>query len=135
MSRSAVRLKSTTWTALAAATAVGLLTAGCGGSTYAEGAGTATTSIDVSSTADACELSATEAPSGTITFTVTNNGSDVTEFYLLGSDGEDVVGEVEDIGPGLSRDLKATLKAGSYQTRCKPGMAGDGITAEFTVTP
>ncbi|WP_273652018.1 iron uptake system protein EfeO [Cellulomonas fimi] len=90
--------------------------------------------ITVSSTADACDVSTTEAPSGTLTFTVTNDGQDVTEFYLLGEDGLRVVSEVENIGPGLSRDLVVQARPGTYWTACKPGMVGDGIRAEFTVT-
>ena len=31
---------------------------------------------------------------------MTNDGSQVTEFYLLGEDGLRIVGEVENIGPG-----------------------------------
>ena len=47
--------------------------------------------ITVSSTDDACTLSTTEVPSGNLVFRVTNDGSKVTEFYLLGSDGLSVV--------------------------------------------
>ena len=90
--------------------------------------------LTVSSTADACDVSSAEAPSGTLTFTVTNAGDDVTEFYLLGEDGLRVVSEVENIGPGLSRDLVVQVRPGEYYTACKPGMVGDGIRAEFTVT-
>ena len=61
-------------------------------------------------------------------------GDDVTEFYLLGEDGLRVVSEVENVGPGLTRDLVVQVKPGTYYTACKPGMVGDGIRAEFTVT-
>jgi len=88
----------------------------------------------VSSGADACALSATEAPSGNITFSVKNTGTEVTEFYLLGEDQLRIVGEVENIGPGLSRDLVLQATPGSYYTACKPGMVGDGIRAPFTIT-
>ena len=91
-------------------------------------------SIAVSSTDDACDLSATEAPSGTLTFTVTNDGSAVTEFYLLAEDGQRIIGEVENIGPQLSRDLVVSAPAGTYVTACKPAMKGEGIRADFTVT-
>ncbi len=90
--------------------------------------------LSVSSTDDACELSADEAPAGTLTFDVTNAGSQVTEFYLLGEDGLRIVGEVENIGPNLDRQLVVTAPAGSYTTACKPGMKGKGIRAGFTVT-
>jgi iron uptake system component EfeO len=82
----------------------------------------------------ACTLSATGAPSGNLTFSVTNTGSKVTEFYLLASDGLRIVGEIENIGPGLSRDLVLRVGPGSYFTACKPGMVGDGIRAPFAVS-
>lgn len=90
--------------------------------------------LTVSSTADACEVSATQAPSGPISFSVTNNGDEVTEFYLLAEDKLRILGEVENVGPGLTRDLVVVAQPGSYFTACKPGMTGDGIQAAFTVT-
>jgi iron uptake system component EfeO len=90
--------------------------------------------LTVSSSDDACELSATEAPAGTLTFDVTNTGSQATEFYLYGEDGQRIVAEVENIGPNLSRELTVSAPAGSYVTACKPGMTGEGIRADFTVT-
>ncbi len=91
-------------------------------------------SLTVSSTEDDCELSATEAPAGTLTFDVTNNGSQVTEFYLLGEDGLRIVAEVENIGPQNTAPLTVNAPAGDYITACKPGMRGEGIRADFTVT-
>jgi iron uptake system component EfeO len=96
---------------------------------------TAPRSLTVSSTDAACDLSATEAPEGTLTFDVTNAGSQVTEFYLLGDDGLRIVGEVENVGPNLNRQLVVNAPAGTYVTACKPGMKGEGIRAAFTVTP
>ncbi len=104
---------------------------GSGGTAAADSAGTV---ITVTSTDDACDLSATSAPAGRLAFDVTNEGSKPTEFYLY-SDGEDIVGEVEDIGPGLTRTLTLDdVVEGDYVTACKPGMTGDGIRADFTVT-
>ena len=81
-----------------------------------------------------CELSGTQASTGTSTFNITNNGTKVTEFYVYG-EGERVMGEVENISPGLSRKLVVQLgEPGKYQTACKPGMIGDGIRGDFTVT-
>jgi len=118
-------------TGVAAAT-IGLLAlAGCTSNVTPTDAKAA---IAVTSTADACEVAPVEAPSGTLVFTVTNTGSQTTEFYLYGEDGETVVAEVENIGPGLSRDMVVEAEPGAYITACKPGMAGDGIRAAFTVT-
>ncbi|WP_432478884.1 iron uptake system protein EfeO [Nocardioides sp. GXQ0305] len=91
-------------------------------------------SLTVESSADACSLSGTEAPAGTLTFDVTNTGDQVTEFYLLGEDGLRIVAEVENIGPGITRPLTVSAPAGDYVTACKPGMTGEGIRGEFTVT-
>ena len=85
--------------------------------------------LSVQATDTACTLSAATAPSGNLTFSVTNGGSKVTEFYLLAEDGLRIVGEIENIGPGISRDLVLRAGPGSYFTACKPGMIGEGIRA------
>jgi iron uptake system component EfeO len=90
--------------------------------------------VSVTSTDDECKVSSAQVPSGTLTFDVTNDGSQVTEFYLLGEDGLRIVAEVENVGPQLSRQLVVNAPAGTYTTACKPGMKGDGIRAAFTVT-
>ncbi len=91
------------------------------------------TIIDVVSTDDSCTVSQTTAPGGKVAFAVRNAGTKVTEFYLYGADGKTIIGEVENIGPGVSRTMTATPDAGTYITACKPGETGDGIRAEFSV--
>ena len=126
--------------ALASASALLLvpLLAGCTDNASAGAAGDTVDgdgrALSVQATDDGCQVSADTAPSGDLTFSVTNAGAQVTEFYLLGSDGLRIVGEVENIGPGLSRDLVLAAPAGSYFTACKPGMVGDGIRAPFAVS-
>jgi len=44
-----------------------------------------------------------------------------------------VISEVENIGPGLSRDLTAKLSPGTYEVACKPGQTGSGIRSQITV--
>jgi iron uptake system component EfeO len=90
--------------------------------------------INVESSADSCTLTSTKAPSGNVVFKVKNTGDEVTEFYLYGEDGMRIVGEIENVGPGLSRDLVVRAAPGSYVTACKPGMKGQGIRSDFTVT-
>jgi iron uptake system component EfeO len=90
--------------------------------------------LTVQATDTSCTLSAATAPSGKLTFSVTNGGSTVTEFYLLGEDNLRIVAEIENIGPGLSRDLVLNAAAGSYFTACKPGMVGEGIRAPFAIS-
>ncbi len=114
-----------------------LLLAGCTDNAPAsQGSGAAPDArkVTVESSDSACILSASTALSGTLTFSVTNTGTQVTEFYLLGEDGLRIVAEVENIGPGITRDLVLTAPPGSYFSTCKPGMAGNGIRAAFTVT-
>ncbi|WP_442574589.1 iron uptake system protein EfeO [Microbacterium sp. F51-2R] len=117
--------------ALALVAAGSVLLAGCVAKTDAAASAT----IAVTSTADACDVSASTAKSGTLAFEVTNAGSDVTEFYLLAKDGLRIVGEAENIAPGASRTLTVVAQPGDYYTVCKPGMTGDGVgRAAFTVT-
>ena len=126
-----------TGTAAFAAILAGVCMAGC----TAKDTKSASTSAEKSSpevTVDAsdaaCTLSSTEAGTGPTTFVITNNGSKVTEFYVYGA-GDRVLGEVENISPGLQRRLVVQLgEPGTYKTACKPGMVGDGIRADFVVT-
>lgn len=114
---------------------VGLATvaalAGCGTQTPEEESGGA---IAVDASDEACEVAQTDAEAGTITFEVTNSGSRVTEFYLY-AEGDRIMGEVENITPGLTRRLIVEVsEGGDYETACKPGMRGKGIRGAFTVT-
>src|SRR6478752_1271249 len=115
-----------------AVTALGALAlSGC----VAKSDATASDALTVSSTASACDVSGDGAASGTLTFDVSNDGDDVTEFYLLAEDGLRIVGEVENIAPGTSRTLTLQAQPGKYFTVCKPGMTGDGVgRAAFTVS-
>lgn len=92
------------------------------------------TTYTVTATDDSCEVSSYEGTTGNNSFEVTNNGRKITEFYVY-TDGGRVVGEVENIGPGASRKLLVEIpKAGDYKVTCKPGMVGEGIGHDFTVT-
>ncbi len=93
-----------------------------------------TRALSVNATDSACEVSAATAPSGTLTFSVRNAGTKVTEFYLLAADGLRILGEVENIGPGITRDLVLAAAPGTYTTACKPGMVGEGIRSAFAVS-
>jgi len=109
----------------------GLALAACGGD---DGAGAkAGGKIEVTATDTECKVGRTEAAAGTVTFTITNKGNKVTEFYVY-APGDRVMSEVENIVPGLSRDLIVELPAGTYETACKPGMTGKGLRGAFKVT-
>ncbi|MEH0927513.1 iron uptake system protein EfeO [Micromonospora sp. CPCC 205558] len=89
--------------------------------------------IVVKASDTACEVASTDLGAGTATFKITNSGAKVTEFYVY-ADGDRVMGEVENIAPGLSRELHVELPAGTYQTACKPGMSGKGIRGALKVS-
>ncbi|WNM41017.1 iron uptake system protein EfeO [Micromonospora halotolerans] len=89
--------------------------------------------IAVKATDSACEVDSTEIEAGQVTFKVTNSGSKVNEFYVYAA-GDRVMGEVENIAPGLSRELRVELPAGTYETACKPGMSGRGIRGALKVS-
>jgi len=125
-----------TGSAALAAVLVGLGTAGCTAKeTKPADAGTAASVvITVDATDTECALSATTAATGASTFVITNNGTKATEFYVYGEGGR-VLAEVENVSPGLERKLVVQFsRPGTYQTACKPGMVGDGIRADFTVS-
>jgi iron uptake system component EfeO len=118
---------------------VAVAVAGCGGTGPSGGGRTSVTAvpagpITVRAADTSCVVSVVHAPAGTIRFTVTNRGSRVTGFALSGRD-DGILGAVEDIGPGLSRQLVVEVPDGGiYTTACRPGLVGDGIRAPFVVT-
>lgn len=94
--------------------------------------GAADASVAISASDSACEVAKTDLPGGVTTFSITNTGSQVTEVYVY--DGDRIVTEKENIGPGTSYDLTVDLTEGKYQVACKPGMVGDGIRQDIAVT-
>ncbi|MGC5661487.1 iron uptake system protein EfeO [Micromonospora sp. WMMD723] len=104
----------------------------CGGKDDQPDAGAGNT-VTVKATDSVCEVDVTELDAGQATFTVTNSGSKVNEFYVYAA-GDRVMGEVENIAPGLSRELRVELPAGTYETACKPGMSGRGIRGALKVS-
>jgi len=130
-------LTARTGAAAAAALMTGLSLVGCQAKeaeTPASSGANAPAQITVNASDTSCELSGTESATGPSTFVITNNGTKVTEFYVYG-EGDRVMGEVENISPGLERKLIVQLtEPGKYQTACKPGMIGDGLRGDFTVT-
>jgi iron uptake system component EfeO len=89
--------------------------------------------IAVEATDDSCTLSASETTTGDREFTITNNGSKITEFYVVTEEGM-VLSEVENLKPGATRSVHVTIKKpGQYAGTCKPGMVGDGISTTLTV--
>ncbi|MEV5743335.1 iron uptake system protein EfeO [Microbispora rosea] len=119
----------------AAALALAGLTAcsstGAGTTTEATAAGDG--KIAVAATDTECTVAKSDLAAGTSTFSITNNGTKVTEFYVYAA-GDRVMGEVENIVPGLTREVVVELPAGVYETACKPGMTGKGIRGPLKVS-
>ena len=114
--------------ALLAAVALTLPLAGCVENSSGD-------AIDVQAKEDACQVAADSVESGTSTFSITNEGERVTEFYVLADDGLRVIAERENIAPGSTADLTVQLEPGNYFTACKPGLRGANVgQSEFTVT-
>ncbi|MDI2125113.1 iron uptake system protein EfeO [Yinghuangia seranimata] len=88
--------------------------------------------IKVTASDKKCELGKTDWKSGKNTLKVANKGSQVTEVYVY-AEGDRIVTERENIGPGLSVDISFEIKPGKYEVACKPGMKGDGIRQAVTV--
>ncbi|WP_433438506.1 iron uptake system protein EfeO [Nonomuraea sp. CA-141351] len=110
-----------------------LAACGSGGDTAASSGSAAPGKITVAASDTECKVATSEAAAGTTTFSITNGGSKVTEFYVY-APGDRVMAELENIVPGLTRELIAELPAGAYETVCKPGMVGKGIRNAFKVT-
>ena len=89
--------------------------------------------VGIKASDDSCVPERTDLAAGKTTFRVQNQGKQVTEVYVY-AEGDRVVTERENIGPGTSADFTANLAAGTYEIACKPGQTGDGIRQTITVT-
>ena len=127
--------RTPSWKALGALAAVGMAALALTGCVAKADVAATDDALTVTSTDSACDVSTATATSGTLTFDVANDSSQVSEFYLLAEDGLRIVGEVENIAPGASRTLTVVAQPGEYFTLCKPGMVGEGVgRAGFSVS-
>jgi len=111
-------------TGILAATCVaaGFALAGCGGDGQKSTGGR---SVDIRLTDAGCEPAELRLAAGPTTFEVTNDGADaVTEFEIL--DGDHILGEVENLAPGLSGRFSLTLKPGRFTLYCPGGKSERG---------
>ena len=74
--------------------------------------------LAVSSTDDACTVAADTTVSGASTFSITNEGTQTTEFYILAPDGLRVVADKENITPGSTSVLTVSLLPGDLLSAC-----------------
>ena len=106
--------------ALLGATLAGAaLVGGLGGTASAK---TAAVTIEIND--DGCPAKVI-VKAGPNNFKVSNTGSgDVSEFEILS--GDRILGEVENVAPGLNKEFSLTLKAGNYTTYCPGGSRDKG---------
>jgi iron uptake system component EfeO len=122
---------------VAAAAALALAASGCSSSTSGGSAGTAadsgqTSTVKIDLTSQGCEPEPAKIPAGPVDFNVTNSGAgSVSEAELRTSDLAHILGEQENLTPGLSGGFSLTIQPGTYKISC-PGASQPDWT--FTVT-
>lgn len=116
---------------------VGLTLTACGTSSPSGTAGTSA-KVAIKAGDSRCDVAKTSFAPGQISFEVSNVGKDTTEVYVYGQGSkgafDKVVGEVENIAPGTSRDFTAAVTGGEYEIACKPGQTGQGIRTGIEVS-
>jgi len=113
--------------------AAALPLAACGSGDDGDAQAASGVRVAVTASDDACTVATTRLRAGTQRFAVTNEGPETTEFYVFG-DGDRVLGEVENIAPGATRELLVRLAAGTYEAACTPSRSEEGVRQQLTVT-
>lgn len=124
-----------------------LVSAGCGasitaatsgpaGSSPAAGSGASQSAptvrqVHVSISDAGCGPQALSIPAGPATFIVTNTGSASVLEYEIEQSGR-IIGEVENVVPGIDRTFTLNLKPGTYVLSCPGGTSA--ATGTLTVT-
>jgi iron uptake system component EfeO len=105
---------------------------GAKGSTGAAASGDKSSTVKISLTSDGCEPKPAKVPAGAVEFDVINSGAgSVSEAELRTSDKAHILGEQENLTPGLSGGFSLTIQPGTYKINC-PGASQPDWT--FTVT-
>jgi iron uptake system component EfeO len=122
-------------TAIAVAVAVPLVATGCaassGGSTPGSGGSAANNTVAINFTDDGCTPSPATIGAGALKFAIANKGANRVTETEVQQDGR-ILGEKENLTPGLSGDFSLRLDAGQYVIYC-PNAKTDRAT--LTVTP
>ena len=99
--------------------------------TTASGGGGGGESVDISETEFKLDPSDATVKSGTVTFNVSNDGSQVHNLEI---EGEGVEEETEDLDAGQSGQLSVELQPGTYEMYCAiDGHRDLGMEGEITV--
>jgi high-affinity iron transporter len=143
-SRAAIQRRKRTRRSVAATVAgCALLATGCSslhstaGNSSGAGAGAAgqTKTVTIDLTSQGCAPKPAKIAAGSVRFMVTNTGADgVSEAELRTSDLSKILGEQENLTPGLSGEFALFIQPGSYTIAC-PGAAQEHWTFVVTGTP
>jgi iron uptake system component EfeO len=105
---------------LTAGAALTIAATACGSSSTPSASGSNVEKVPFTLTDEGCDPARLELDAGPKTFEVTNNGADaVTEMEIMQSGR--ILGEVENITPGLSGSFSVTLQPGTYDSLCPNG--------------
>jgi iron uptake system component EfeO len=83
------------------------------------------TTVEVSPST--CGTGWTHPHPGNQVFEMRNTSSSASEAYLIDAKSGAIFGEVEDLGPGVARQMRVTIGSGSYAFKCLPDDA-DAVT-------
>jgi len=129
--RSTIRGKTPRITALAAlVTGAAVIIAGCSSSGSGKSKTAAdtgkTTTVNITLTPQGCAPKPATVTAGDVQFNVTNkNASAVSEAELRTGDLSKILGEQENLTPGLSGGFELSIQSGSYVINC-PGASAPG---------
>jgi iron uptake system component EfeO len=125
------------------AASLALVAAGCSssgssakGSTGGTGAaaGDKSSMVKIQITSQGCEPKPATVPAGAVEFDITNSGAAaVTEAELRTNDKAHILGEQENLTPGLSGGFSLTVRPGTYKVNC-PGASQPDWTFKVTGT-
>ena len=121
---------------LAAGAALAVTLTACGSSNKTTGGGADVRKVPFTLTDAGCDPAHLELPAGAATFEVKNDGADAVTEMEIQKDGR-ILGEVENITPGLTGSFSITLQPGTYETVCPNGKSaakGDLVVTGTSVS-
>jgi iron uptake system component EfeO len=116
-------------TAAVLAASLALVASGCassgsgakGSTGAAAAAGDKSSTVKIQITSQGCEPKPASVPAGAVEFDITNSdAAAVTEAELRTNDKAHILGEQENLTPGLSGGFSLTVRPGTYKVNC-PG--------------
>jgi iron uptake system component EfeO len=104
------------------------------GTGAAAAAGDKSSTVKIELTSQGCQPKPASVPAGAVEFDVSNSGAGaVTEAELRTSDLAHILGEQENLTPGLSGGFSLTIRPGTYKINC-PGASQSAWTFKVTGT-